>query len=387
MKKNTYLPSKRSKIDSFLVMDVLQQSKLLEENGKKIFHLELGEPLNKTPLIVQKEAKRLINSEIPGYTPSNGIFELRKKISDYYKKIKNIEIDSDQIFITTGSSGAFILSFLACFDPGDKIAIFSPVYPAYRNILKSLNLDVIEIPSDKNNFGKIDITKIKNFKDLDGLVLSNPNNPTGQVFSKKELKFIYNFCEKQKITLISDEIYHGIEYEKKTYSMKIFGPNVLVVNSFSKFFCMPGWRLGWVIVPKNLKGSFLKLSQNLFISSSNIGQYSAIKVFDCLEELELIVNNYKKGRDILIKKLSEIKKIKFFKPFGAFYLYLNIEKTGMVSGEFVKKILHETGVALTPGNDFDKINGDNFVRVSFSNNYKIVDIASDIFIEWFEDNY
>ena len=387
MKKNTYLPSKRSKIDSFLVMDVLQQSKLLEENGKKIFHLELGEPLNKTPLVVQKEAKRLINSQIPGYTPSNGIFELRKQISDYYKKIKNIEIDSDQIFITTGSSGAFILSFLACFDPGDKIAIFSPVYPAYRNILKSLNLDVIEIPSDKNNFGKIDITKIKNFKDLDGLVLSNPNNPTGQVFSKDELKFIYNFCEKQKITLISDEIYHGIEYEKKTYSMKIFGPNVLVVNSFSKFFCMPGWRLGWVIVPKNLKGSFLKLSQNLFISSSNIGQYSAIKVFDCLKELELIVNNYKKGRDILIKKLSEIKKIKFFKPFGAFYLYLNIEKTGMVSGEFVKKILHETGVALTPGNDFDKINGDNSVRVSFSNNYKIVDMASDILIEWFEENY
>ncbi len=387
MKKNTYLPSQRSKIDSFLVMDVLQQSKLLEENGKKIYHLELGEPLNKTPLIVQKEAKRLINSQIPGYTPSNGIFDLRKRISDYYKKIKNIEIDSDQIFITTGSSGAFILSFLACFDPGDKVAIFSPVYPAYRNILKSLNLDVIEIPSNKSNFGKIDITKIKNFKDLDGLVLSNPNNPTGQVFSKDELQFIYNFCEKKKITLISDEIYHGIEYEKKTYSMKNFGPNVLVVNSFSKFFCMPGWRLGWVIVPRGLKRSFLKLSQNLFISSSNIGQYSAIKVFDCLKELELIVNNYKKGRDILINKLSKIKKIKFFKPYGAFYLYLNIEKTGMVSGEFVKKILDETGVALTPGNDFDKINGDNSVRVSFSNDFKIIEIASNILNDWFEENY
>ena len=386
MKKNTYLPSKRSNIDSFLVMDVLQQSKLLEENGKKIFHLELGEPLNKTPLLVQKEAKRLINSQIPGYTPSNGIFDLRKKIFKYYKK-KKIEIDSDQIFITTGSSGAFVLSFLACFDPGDKVAIFSPVYPAYRNILKSLNLNVVEISPSKNNFGKIDITKIKNFKDLDGLVLSNPNNPTGQVFSKDELQFIYNFCEKKKITLISDEIYHGIEYEKKTYSMKMFGPNVLIVNSFSKFFCMPGWRLGWVIVPKNLKGSFLKLSQNLFISSSNIGQYSAIKVFDCLTELELIVNNYKKGRDILINKLSKIKKVKFFKPYGAFYLYLNIEKTGMVSGEFVQKILNETGVALTPGNDFDKINGNNSVRISFSNDFKIVEIASNILIEWFEDNY
>ena len=387
MKKNTYLPSQRSKIDSFLVMDVLQQSKLLEENGKKIYHLELGEPLNKTPLIVQKEAKRLINSQIPGYTPSNGIFDLRKRISDYYKKIKNIEIDSDQIFITTGSSGAFILSFLACFDSGDKVAIFSPVYPAYRNILKSLNLDVVEIPSNKTNFGKIDITKIKNFKDLDGLVLSNPNNPTGQVFSKDELQFIYNFCEKKKITLISDEIYHGIEYEKKTHSMKIFGPNVLVVNSFSKFFCMPGWRLGWVVVPKGLKRSFLKLSQNLFISSSNIGQYSAIKVFDCLKELELIVNNYKKGRDILINKLSKIKKIKFFKPYGAFYLYLNIEKTGMVSGEFVKKILDETGVALTPGNDFDKMNGDNSVRLSFSNDFKTIEIASNILNDWFEENY
>ena len=169
--------------------------------------------------------------------------------------------------------------------------------------------------------------------------------------------------------------------------MKIFGPNVLVVNSFSKFFCMPGWRLGWVVVPKGLKRSFLKLSQNLFISSSNIGQYSAIKVFDCLKELELIVNNYKKGRDILINKLSKIKKIKFFKPYGAFYLYLNIEKTGMVSGEFVKKILDETGVALTPGNDFDKINGDNSVRVSFSNDFKIIEIASNILNDWFEENY
>ena len=387
MKKNIYLPSKRSKIDPFLVMDVLQQSKLLEERGKRIFHLELGEPVNETPLSVQNEAKRLINSKIPGYTPSNGIFGLRKKISEYYKKIKKIEIDSDQIFITTGSSGAFILSFLACFDPGAKVAIFSPVYPAYRNILRSLNLDVIEIPVNKENLGKIDITKIKNFEYLDGLIISNPNNPTGQVFSKNELQFIYNFCEKNKIILISDEIYHGIEYEKKTYSLKIFGPNVLVINSFSKFFCMPGWRLGWVIVPKNLKANFLKLSQNLFISSSNIGQYSAIKVFDCLKELELIVKNYKKCRNILIEKLSKIKRLKFCKPYGAFYIYLNIENTGMISGKLVKKIIEDTGVALTPGNDFDKINGDNFVRVSFSNDYKIVEKASNILVEWFKKNY
>ena len=387
MKKNNYLPSKRSSIDSFLVMDVLQQSKLLEKQGRKIFHLELGEPLNRTPEKVKNEAKKLISKQIPGYTPSNGIIELRKKISSFYKIYKNIDVDPNQIFITTGSSGAFILTFLSCFDPGEKIGIFCPVYPAYRNILKSLNLEVVEILTSENNLGKIDVKKINEFNELKGLIISNPNNPTGQVFSTDELKFLYSYCKKKKIILISDEIYHGIEYERKTHTMLKFGTNSIVVNSFSKFFCMPGWRLGWCIVPFNLTESFLKLSQNLFISSSNVGQFSAIKVFDCMKELKVIVNNYKLGRDRAIESLSKIKKIKFLKPHGAFYFYLNIKELEISSLKLVRNILNDTGIALTPGIDFDKKNGEGYIRMSFSNDHQITKEASELLLNWFKKNY
>ena len=248
-----------------------------------------------------------------------------------------MDIDPDRIFITTGSSGAFLLTFLACFDVGDEVAIFNPVYPAYRNILKSLGLNVVEIPTDEKNNYKISLDKINDYKSIKGVILSNPNNPTGQIFSKKELDFLYTFCKKNKIILISDEIYHGIEYEKKTYSILSYGNKAIIINSFSKFFCMPGWRLGWAVIPSELKENFLKLSQNLFISSNNIAQYSAIKVFDCLDELVLNVRNYKLGRDIVVKALSRVNVLKFSIPHGAFYFYINTERTGMRSTKLVRK--------------------------------------------------
>ncbi len=384
---NTYFPAKRSNIDSFFVMNVLSKANRLESEGKEIFHLELGEPVAKTPNEVKKEIKKLIKLNLPGYTPSNGILELRKKISKYYKNNYSVEIDHNQIFVTTGSSGAFLLTFLACFDPGDKVAIFSPVYPAYRNILKSLNIEVIEIGTDKNNIDFIDVKKITKISSINGLIISNPNNPTGQVLSKKELNYIYSYCKKNKIILISDEIYHGIEYEKKACSMLNFGKNSIVINSFSKFFCMPGWRLGWSIVPKTLEKNFLKLAQNLFISSSNIAQFSALKSFDSIKELKINVENYKISRDIVINELSKIPQIKFSKPYGGFYVYIDIRKTKLDSSVLVEKILLETGVALTPGKDFDKINGKNAIRLSFSTDKQKVLKALKKLIKWFKRNY
>jgi aspartate/methionine/tyrosine aminotransferase len=296
MINKTYYPAQRSNVDSFLVMDLLYSANKLEANGKKIFHLELGEPQPKTPKRVLKEAARLSKISLPGYTPSNGIVSLRKKVRDYYYLQYKIEIDKDQVFITTGSSGAFLLTFLSCFDPGSRVAIFNPVYPAYRNILKCLNIDVVEIYPNEEELDKIDISMISG-KKIDGLVISNPNNPNGQVFNQEELAYIYDFCIKNKIILISDEIYHGIEFIEKSNSMLNFGENAIVINSFSKFFCMPGWRLGWVIIPKVITENFLKLSQNIFISSGNIAQFSALKVFDCMKELKEIVKNYHLTRD------------------------------------------------------------------------------------------
>ena len=387
MNNKLFFPSKRSNIDSFKVMQLLSDASNLENNGKKVYHLELGEPIQFTPLIVRNEVKRLINLNLPGYTPSNGIKELRKKISNFYEYKYNLNINHDNIFITTGSSGAFLLSFISCFDKEQKVAIFNPVYPAYRNILKSLNIDVIEIFPEDSDICKIDFRKIEKFKNLDGLIISNPNNPNGQVFSNEELYYIYDFCYKNNISLISDEIYHGIEFEKSSKSILNFGQKAIVINSFSKYFLMPGWRLGWTVIPDSLKENFLKLSQNLFISSGNIAQYSALKIFQCIDELNETVKKYSITRTQICKLLSEIKGINFRKPDGAFYFYLDVTDFNKDSEELAKKILNETGVALTPGTDFDKKFGHRTMRLAFSSDKQKVMEAVTRLKKWFMQNY
>ena len=387
MNNKFFFPSKRSNIDSFKVMQLLSDASNLENNGKKVYHLELGEPLQFTPLIVRNEVKRLINLNLPGYTPSNGIKELRKKISNFYEYKYKLNINHDNIFITTGSSGAFLLSFISCFDKGQKVGIFNPVYPAYRNILKSLNIDVIEIFPEDSDICKIDFRKIEKFKNLDGLIISNPNNPNGQVFSNEELYYIYDFCYKNNISLISDEIYHGIEFEKSSKSILNFGQKAIVINSFSKYFLMPGWRLGWTVIPDSLKENFLKLSQNLFISSGNIAQYSALKIFQCIDELNETVKKYSITRTQICKLLSEIKGINFREPDGAFYFYLDVTDFNRDSEELAKKILNETGVALTPGTDFDKKFGHRTMRLAFSSDKQKVMEAVTRLKKWFMQNY
>lgn len=385
MTNNFYKPSSRSNISPFHVMNLLQKAKKMESNNKKVFHLELGEPQMLTPKLVLKEASKLSKLKIPGYTPSNGILELRERISEYYTDNYSVRIPAERIFITTGSSGAFLLSFLVNFDPGSKVVIFNPVYPAYRNILKCLNIDVVEIYS--NNINEINLNKIEQFQNIDGAIISNPNNPNGQVFSSSELKYIYNYCNKKKIKLFVDEIYHGIVFEKKTPSILNFGDNAIVINSFSKYFCMPGWRLGWVIVPEVLKDNLLKLSQNLFISSGNIAQYAALKVFDCIDELNEIIVKYKKNRDSCNKILNDMPLLQFSIPAGAFYYYIDISELKINSTELCDILLNKHGLAITPGIDFDKKNGHKTIRVSFSSNHTIVINGLNEFRKWYKKNY
>ena len=367
-------------------MDVLANSKKIEESGKKIWHFELGEPSPKTPKLVTEEAKKLIDMNIPGYTPSNGIFELRKSISDFYLKQKLI-VDPDCIFITTGSSGAFLLTFLACFDPGDEVLIFNPSYPAYKNILNSLNIKVVEVPSNPEKNFNIDIYKVRNYPNIKGLIISSPNNPNGQIFTKDELEYIYGFCSENNIILISDEIYHGIGNKSACNSLFSFGQKCFVINSFSKYFCMPGWRLGWVIVPKNFQKNFLKLSQNLFISSNNIAQYSALKAFECEKEFEENNKMYNLNREYVNKILKSTPWNKFSRSLGGFYSYINISDYSYNCSEVVNKLLNETGVALTPGIDFDSENGNLAIRLSFSNEHSILKEGMTVLKNWINKNY
>ena len=387
MKRKIYKPSIRSNVSPFYVMNLLEKAKKMELENKKVYHLELGEPQMKTPDLIKDEVQRLVKKGIAGYTPSNGIYPLRKKISEYYKRKYQVEVSEDRVFITTGSSGAFLLSFLLNFDKGDRVAIFNPVYPAYRNILKSLDIEVVEIYPDINNERTINFKSIEKYKELDGVIISNPNNPNGQVFNDAELKYIYNFCKKYKIKLISDEIYHGITYDLELKSCLNFGDETIIINSFSKYFCMPGWRLGWVIVPKSLTKNLLKLSQNIFISSGNIAQFAAIKAFECIDNFDNVVKSYKENRDKSLKILEKMPFLEYSIPSGAFYFYVNIKKLKIDSSVFVKKLLNDTGVALTPGIDFDTRNGKKTIRISFSSDQKSLLTGLNLLYKWYKTNY
>ena len=387
MKRKIYKPSIRSNVSPFYVMNLLEKAKKMELENKKVYHLELGEPQMKTPDLIKDEVQRLVKKGIAGYTPSNGIYPLRKKISEYYKRKYQVEVSEDRVFITTGSSGAFLLSFLLNFDKGDRVAIFNPVYPAYRNILKSLDIEVVEIYPDINNERTINFKSIEKYKELDGVIISNPNNPNGQVFTDVELKYIYNFCKKYKIKLISDEIYHGITYDLELKSCLNFGDETIIINSFSKYFCMPGWRLGWVIVPKSLTKNLLKLSQNIFISSGNIAQFAAIKAFECIDNFDNVVKSYKENRDKSLKILEKMPLLEYSIPSGAFYFYVNIKKLKIDSSVFVKKLLNDTGVALTPGIDFDTRNGKKTIRISFSSDQKSLLTGLNLLYKWYKTNY
>lgn len=386
MKRKIYKPSIRSNVSPFYVMNLLEKAKKMELENKKVYHLELGEPQMKTPDLIKDEVQRLVKKGIAGYTPSNGIYPLRKKISEYYKRKYQVEVSEDRVFITTGSSGAFLLSFLLNFDSGDRVAIFNPVYPAYRNILKSLDIEVVEIYPDINE-RTINFKLIEKYKELDGVIISNPNNPNGQVFTDVELKYIYNFCKKYKIKLISDEIYHGITYDLELKSCLNFGDETIIINSFSKYFCMPGWRLGWVIVPKSLTKNLLKLSQNIFISSGNIAQFAAIKAFECIDNFDNVVKSYKENRDKSLKILEKMPLLEYSIPSGAFYFYVNIKKLKIDSSVFVKKLLNDTGVALTPGIDFDTRNGKKTIRISFSSDQKSLLTGLNLLYKWYKTNY
>ena len=373
------MTSKRSSIDNFLVMQILSNANEIEKKGRRVIHLELGEPLKKTPQPVLDEVKKNLNINLPGYTPSNGIPELRNAISKFYKQ-KGFNISNDNIFVTVGSSGAFLLTFIVCFDPGDTVLLFKPCYPAYRNILHSLNLNVIEIDFDE-------IEQIKKYKNIDGLIVSSPNNPTGKIFSYDEIEFLYELCLKRKIRLISDEIYHGIEFESKSTSICEFGNDGVIINSFSKFFCLPGWRLGWAVIPKELQENFLKLSQNLFISSGSLAQKAAVKVFACIEDLNKNVKVYEQNRNITFDYLNKTPWSKYSKTEGGFYTYIDVADFTNNSSEMVKRILQETFVGLTPGADFDKLHGSKFIRLSFSCETEALKTGMQRLTDWINKNY
>lgn len=361
--------ARRGRIPGFIVMDVMRAANERAAAGADVLHLEIGQPSTGAPSLVLEAAKRAIDSELLGYTEAFGILPLRERLADHYRVRHGVSVDPARIVVTPGSSGGFILSFLAAFEPGDRVALAAPGYPAYRNILVALGLVPVEIPTGSDSAYQPTVPLLREIQRtgrIDGLILASPANPTGSIVSSEAMAELASYCEEQGIRLISDEIYHGIEFEGRAATALSCSTSAVVVNSFSKYFSMTGWRLGWLVLPEDMVRPVECLGQNLFISASALSQHAAIAAFDCTAELDALVANYRRNRDILLDALPKAGITEFSRADGAFYIYADVGRFTNDSAEFCRRLLAETGVALTPGMDFDPERGNRFVRLSYA---------------------
>ena len=375
--------SRRGQVKPFIVMDVMREANLLESRGAEVLHLEVGQPSTSAPDRVLEAAKRKIKTDRLGYTDALGIPQLRERITEYYYEKYGLSLNSDRVVVTTGSSGGFMLAFLSAFDAGDRVALATPGYPAYRNILNALDIKTVEVPCAADNSYKITPAVLDRIKmPIDGLIVASPANPTGTMLTADDISAIASYCDERKIRLISDEIYHGITYGLAETSTLSYTDNAFIINSFSKYYSMTGWRVGWVVVPEKLLRSVECLAQNIYISVPAISQHAACVAFDCINELDKNVNRYAVNRDFLLSELPKIGFDQIAPADGAFYLYAGVEEFTYNSVHFCRRLLTETGVALAPGVDFDPDTGHLSVRISFSGETKTIVEAMSRFGEW-----
>lgn len=357
----------RGSIPAFIVMDVLRAANERAAAGGDVIHLEVGQPSGQAPARVLAAAKAAVDSHGLGYTEAFGLPTLRERIASHYRHAYGVAVAPETVAVTTGSSGAFLLAFLAAFDAGDRVAVAAPGYPAYRNILEALGIKVVAVPVGPASRWQLNVEVLEQVEGrLDGVVVASPSNPTGSMLSAHEVAELATWCELKGIRLISDEIYHGITYGAPAATAVGSGPHAIIVNSFSKYYAMTGWRLGWMVLPPDLIRAVECLQQNLFISPPTLSQIAAEAVFDCLDELDARVAGYKNNRDILLNELPKAGFGKLAPSDGAFYLYADVADLTNDSFEFCRRMLAETGIACTPGMDFDPYDGARTLRFSFA---------------------
>ena len=357
----------RGSIPPFIVMDVLRAANERAAAGNDVLHLEVGQPGTPAPRAVLEAAKLALDRDRIGYTDAKGMPSLRARIARHYEETYGVEVDTARIMVTPGSSGGFLLGFLAAFDVGDRVALAAPGYPAYRNILTALGIEPVLLLTDAEHRFQptpelLDAVEGR----LDGLILASPSNPTGTMLGRRELADLAEACRARSIRLISDEIYHGIGYGEPAVSVLELSSGAVVINSFSKYYSMTGWRLGWMVLPEDLVRPVECLGQNFFISAPALSQIAGEVAFDCKEELDAYVAAYAKNRALLLKALPEAGFDRLAPADGAFYLYADVSRLTNDSEEFCRRMLAETGVAIAPGVDFDPERGNRFVRFSFA---------------------
>ncbi|MGI9419754.1 MAG: pyridoxal phosphate-dependent aminotransferase [Geminicoccaceae bacterium] len=364
-------------------MDVLTAANTKAAAGHDVVHMEVGEPGGGPPMRVIEAAKRTLGHRPLGYTEALGKPALRRMIAEYSRNAYGVDVNPARVAVTVGASGAFVLSFLAAFDPGDRVVVPEPAFPAYRNILKALGVEVVPLALGPDTDFKPTTAMLDGIEGpIHGLIIASPGNPTGTMMDGDELKAIGDYCAANAIRLISDEIYHGITYGREARSLLEYAPDAIVINGFSKYFCMTGWRLGWLILPDDLVRPVEVLAQSLFISAPALSQEAALTAFDCANELDLRLDVYRKNREALLNRLPAAGLMRFAPVDGAFYLYADVSHLTDDSKAFCDRILEEISVAIAPGADFDGANGHRYVRLSFAGAHDRVVTGADRLASW-----
>ena len=357
--------SSRGAVDPFIVMDVMEAARAAEDSGRHIIHMEVGQPSSPAPARARAVLAETMTTDPLGYTVALGLPALRRRIARLYGEWYNVDLDPARVVVTPGSSGGFILAFTAMFDAGDRVALGMPGYPSYRQILKALDLVPVEVPAKPENGYQLvpgDLTGV----DYQGLMMASPANPTGTMLDRAELGEMIETCQAQGAAFLSDEIYHGIEYDTRAVTALELSDDVCVINSFSKYFSMTGWRVGWLVLPERSVRQVERLAQNLFICPSHAAQVAALAAMECGDELQENLAVYARNRELMLEGLPRAGFDRIAPPDGAFYVYADVSHLTGDSRAFAAEILDKAGVAVTPGLDFDPERGHGTLRFSYA---------------------
>ncbi|MDA9506660.1 1-aminocyclopropane-1-carboxylate deaminase [Bradyrhizobium sp. CCBAU 11386] len=378
-------PSRRSDVPPFMVMDVMAAAARIEAAGGHVIHMEVGQPAAGAPKTAIAAAQAALEAGRIDYTSALGIPSLRERIARHYRDAYGCDVSAERIVVTTGSSGGFILAFLSMFEPGDRVAVTVPGYPPYRHILTALGCEPVLIETTNETRHALTgeaLLAAHRKTPLKGVLVGSPANPTGTMMSREALSGLIAAAEDAKIRFISDEIYHGLDYAFPAVTAAALSDHALVINSFSKYFCMTGWRVGWMVVPEILVRPIERLQQNLSISVPSLSQIAAEAAFDGAAEMEEIKHGYQENRRILIEGLPKAGLTRFLPADGAFYLYADVSDFTSDSFEFAKQMLEQAHVAATPGLDFDPIHGRSFIRFSYARSAEEMREAVDRIAHW-----
>ena len=356
-------PSRRSDIDSFLVMDMVEEAARIERAGRRVIHMEIGQPGTPAPEAARRAVARALKDGALGYTPSLGLPELRARIAALYATRHGIDLDPARVVVTSGASGAFVLAFSMLFDPGDRVALGAPGYPAYRQILRAQGIEPVAIPTSAADRFQPRPDRIP--EGIAGLILASLSNPAGTMLDRAALADLAEAAHAQGAALISDEIYHGLDYDRPAVSALEVADDAIVVNSFSKYWSMTGWRVGWMVVPPAMTRVVERLQQNLFICAPHVSQVAALAALDAEDECRATLAVHARNRALMIEGLPKAGLGRFAPPDGAFYVYADVSDLCDDSLGLARDILREVGVCTTSGRDFDAVEGHRWLRLSY----------------------